>query len=485
MHRMGKGHVIARNSFFLALAHGSSKVFSIALTAVAGRVLGTGGYGLYAMGLSLVEVGRVAAASGLDFLVAREVASEPRAASRVASNAAAVKILAGLLAYGLLILLVPWLEYPRSVLMVVAILGSALLFENLSDLVDAVFQGRERMEFTTRAIAVSSAVVFVLGTAALLSGLGLAGYCGSMAAGFLLRWGVVTWMAQREGFARITPGQLQSPEIRRLARASLPLVGATVFGLLFHRVDILMLGKLVDPGQVGLYGAAVRIIDVVVLAPRILGSAVYPTLRRTRSQEGDPAAMTLVAESTRLSLVLCSAIALGVWALAPFALRWIPGPQFVPATGALRLLAWGVVLQAGVHMMARVFFAIDREKDFLPVLGISLVCNVALNAWWIPRMGIEGAAWATVVSYTVNLALYFLFAARRGFAVSLRRSVLGPALALAPAVALAWWRSADADGLRVGTMAGGWVVGLLVFRAFGRDDARRLRLLLRPDRHSG
>ena len=96
---MGKGRVIARNSFFLALAHGASKIFSIALTAVAGRVLGTGGYGLYAMGLSLVEVGRVAAASGLDFLVAREVASDARTASRVASNAAAVKILGGFFAF--------------------------------------------------------------------------------------------------------------------------------------------------------------------------------------------------------------------------------------------------------------------------------------------------------------------------------------------------------------------------------------------------
>jgi O-antigen/teichoic acid export membrane protein len=478
---MSKGRVIARNSFFLVLAHGASKIFSIALTAVAGRVLGTGGYGLYAMGLSLVEVGRVAAASGLDFLVAREVASEPTSASRVASNAGMVKIIGGLIAYFGLIVAVVLLDYPRPVLWVVMILGSALFFENLSDMVDAVFQGRERMEFTTRAFAISSAVIFVVGTIALLSGLGLVGYCAAMVVGFVLRWLIVLFLARREGFLRLSPRLVEGAEVRRLTKAAVPLLGATVIGLLFHRVDILMLGKLVEPSEVGLYGAAVRIIDVVVLAPRILGSAVYPTLRRVLTREGDRPAIDLVAESTRLSLIICSGIALCVWALAPLALRLIPGPEFVPATGALRLLAWGVALQAGVHMMARLFFAIDREKDFLPVLGLSLVCNVILNAWWIPRLGIEGAAWATVVSYSVNLGLYFLFAARRGFAVSLRRSVLGPAFALVLAGVVGVWRAPDSDLARVAWMFGAWLLALVAFRVLGRDDLRRAHLLFRPE----
>ena len=40
----------------LATAHGASKVFSIGLTAIAGRLLGPAGYGLYATGSALVEV---------------------------------------------------------------------------------------------------------------------------------------------------------------------------------------------------------------------------------------------------------------------------------------------------------------------------------------------------------------------------------------------------------------------------------------------
>ena len=52
---MAIGRSIARNSAFLAAAHGSSKVFSIALTAVAARVLGPVGFGLYGTGAALVE----------------------------------------------------------------------------------------------------------------------------------------------------------------------------------------------------------------------------------------------------------------------------------------------------------------------------------------------------------------------------------------------------------------------------------------------
>lgn len=480
-----KSRVIARNTAWLVMAHGASKVFSIGLTAIAGRILGTAGYGLYATGSALVEVGRVVAASGLDFLVTREVASDARAASGVASNAAAVKVLAGIATYLLLVAAALWFGYPPAVLFVVLILGSGLFLENLSDIVDAVFQGRERMEFTTRAMVVSGAATFVLGAAALVGGLGLYGYCSALALGFVARWALVLGFARRQGFARLSPAEVRRTELSRLTRAAVPLFGATVISLLFHRVDLLMLGRMVPEEQVGLYGAAVRIIDVAVLAPRILATAVFPAMRRAREREDAAATVRLVGESLRLSLILCSGVALGVWAVAALALRWIPGPAFLPATGALRLLSWGIVLQAGSHMMARLLFSIDREADFLRIGGVSLVCNIALNAWWIPRLGIEGAAWATVTSYVVNVLLYLWFAGIRGYRVPVLRSVLVPGLAVLGAAGVAAWALPRGDLPASAAAIVAWILVLVALGGVGPRDWSRLREMLRAGEGQG
>ena len=74
---MSDGRRIATNSFWLGLAFGGSKFFTIILNAVAGRVLGPAGFGLIGIASALAEIGKLISGAGLDYLVAREVASDP------------------------------------------------------------------------------------------------------------------------------------------------------------------------------------------------------------------------------------------------------------------------------------------------------------------------------------------------------------------------------------------------------------------------
>jgi len=477
---LANGRTIARNSAFLGLAFAISKLFSIGLTAIAGRVLGATGFGLYATGAALVEVGRIVGGAGLDYLVAREVASAPERADRVARHAAALKLAAGAVIYLALLAIVVWMDYPRPVLGVVLIVGTALFLENLSDTLDAVFQGVERMHVTTIAFATSSAFVFVSGAAALLGGLGVLGYAACFAAGFVVRFAVMLRAATRDGLVSSRWRGLERGESVRQLRAAVPLLGATVLAVVFHRMDLLMLGRMEAPEKVGLYAAAVRIVDVVVLLPRILATAVYPTLRKQLDVDATRLG-AMVADATRVSLVLCSLAGLAVWFLAPVALRWIPGPEFVPATDALRLLSWGIVLQGGAHMIARLLLAIEAERDFALVAGASLLVNLGLNLWSIPRFGIEGAAFATLAAYGVNLALYFVVAARRGRRIPLGRSVIGPIGAVVAAFAVTVWMSDAASWVQVATVAAGWAIVLVGLRGVRGMDLDRIRKLIRRD----
>lgn len=474
---MSTGRTIVRSSFFLAVAHGASKLFSVALTAIAGRVLGTAGFGIYAIGTSIVEVARVVAASGLDFLVAREVAADPKCADRVASNAALLKVVLGAIAYVAMLGFVIALDYPAGVLGVVLVLGSAVFFENLSDIVDSVFQGRERMEYIARTFLITAIFLFVSAAAALLSGLGLRGYVVCFALSFVMRWGLMLRFAKRTGFVRIRLANIDAPEMRRLLRNALPLFGATVLSLLFHRMDILMLGKMSTPEEVGLYSAAVRIVDVLVLVPRVLATAVYPALRRHRDE--NPIKMQeVVAESTRLTLVVCSVVGLVTWIVAPFALMVTPGPEFVPGAVVLRILSWGILLQGAAHLGARLLIVVEAERDVLWVGLGSMLTNLGLNWWWIGLWGKEGAALATLTSYAVAGILYLSFLRRRAVIVPLRRSVLAPVAALAIAWAATMYAPLSSS-MHWGGILVVWVVPLLLLRALRPGDLQALRAMLR------
>ena len=126
---------------------------------------------------------------------------------------------------------------------------------------DAVFQGTQRMDYITRTMMVSSASIFVFAVAALLLGLGLEGFVTGITLGCLVRMLVGTSYLRRH-FGRLSPREVQSNEVRRLTRAAGPLMGATILGLVFHRIDILMLSRMVDEAHWGYYGVAVRVVDV-------------------------------------------------------------------------------------------------------------------------------------------------------------------------------------------------------------------------------
>lgn len=473
-----RGRTIARNSVFLGIAFVFSKVFTIGLTAIAGRVLGTVGFGLYATGAAMVEVGRIVGSAGLDYLVAREVATDATKASRVARHTAVIKLIGGVFIYLVVLAIAAFGGYPPIVLSVVLILGTAFFFENVSDTLDAVFQGVERMHFTTIAFVSSAAFVFVSGAAALLGGLGILGYTACFAAGFVVRFALLFRAARREGL--LGRESIERAELSRQFRAAIPLLGATVLAMVFHRMDLLMLGRMESPENVGLYAAAVRIVDVVVLVPRILATAVFPTLRKQLDE--DPSRLgAMVADATRLSLVVCSLAGLGVWVFAPLALRLIPGPEFLPATDALRWMSWGILLQGGAHMVARLLLAIDAERDFAMVAGASLVTNLVLNLVWIPRYGIEGAAFATLASYAVNLALYFVAAARRGKRIPLGRSIVGPVGAAVAARAVTAPLAVRGDVTQAVGMVLVWAVVLVVLRGVRGMDLERLGKIVRRE----
>ena len=473
---MSDGRRIATNSFWLGLAFGGSKFFGIVLNAVAGRVLGPAGFGLLGIASALAEVGKLISGAGLDYLVAREVASEPSRAPRLAHDVALVKLINAAVVYVLLALVVSTLDYPRMLLPLVLIFGTALFLENLSDLLDAVFQGVQRMRITTVAFMVSGAVVLSTGVAALLGGLGLRAYAACFALGFLVRFLVMFVAARRANLIELSGRGIDRKETRRLVIASLPLLASTALALIFHRMDLLMLGKLESVAQVGLYTAAIRVIDSVVLVPRVLGTALYPALRQSLDTDPD-AARRLLADSSRITLAVCSGIGVLVWILAPWALRITPGPEFVPATEVLRLLSYGIVMQGLSHVVARLLLAIDAERDFVVAVSVSLVLNFGLNLWLIPRMGISGAAWATLIAYAVNISLYLIAAWRRGYALPWRNGIGGPLLAMAAAAIVATTGSIPGPPwLKLLVV---WAVLLVATRGLRVADLRQLFGLLR------
>jgi O-antigen/teichoic acid export membrane protein len=181
------------------------------------------------------------------------------------------------------------------------------------------------------------------------------------------------------------------------------------------RLDQLLLGAVASNVAIGLYVIAVRLSEMTTLAADAIADALMPEVA---SAETANRADSLCGRSLRLAIYMHLLLLPPLWLAAPVILRVLFGQSFVPATGAFRWL----LVAAGVWSCGSIVINALRGFGYpgfstVARFAAAVVTGVALLVL-LPRMGITGAAIASLIGYTV-----MLFVALIGFAKKRRLSI--------------------------------------------------------------
>ena len=88
--------------------------------------------------------------------------------------------------------------------------------------------------------------------------------------------------------------------------------------------------------------------------------------------------------------------------LAPWLIVWLFGQEYSGAIVILRIYTWsGIGLFLGVAIN-QYLLSENRSRDIFLYNFLSMATNIALNLILIPRLGLTGAAWATLISYSAG-----------------------------------------------------------------------------------
>lgn len=201
-------------------------------------------------------------------------------------------------------------------------------------------------------------------------------------------------------------------DLRQWWRVAAPLFLVASFALLLRRTDLMMIGLLLQPSAVGIYGAASRVAELVgfflvavtVAAPPVI-SSLYHRGRRDELQR------LLAGLSLRVFL---PALGLGLL-LAAFGDRVLAlfGPEFTAGSRVLGLLVIGHLTSAAAGPVGFLLSMTDSQATVARVYGVVTVVNAGLNLALIPRFGSAGAAVATVLSIGLWNAWLYVVALRR------------------------------------------------------------------------
>src|SRR5438132_6505820 len=168
------------------------------------------------------------------------------------------------------------------------------------------------------------------------------------------------------------------------------------------RLDQLLLGAMASNVAIGLYVIAVRLSEMTTLAADAIADALLPEVA---ASEKTGRAELLCARSLRVAIYMHLLLLPPLWLAAPLILRILFGDSFVPATGAFRWL----LVAAGVWSCGSI--VINALRGFghpgmstVARFAAALVTGIGLVVL-LPRLGITGAAIASLIGYSVMLMI--------------------------------------------------------------------------------
>lgn len=377
------------------------------ISVILARLLGSAGYGAYAYALSWILVLGIAADLGLGGLLTRNIASyQTRSAwglmtglmewakRTVLFTSSGIALLSAVVLWILRTHLDPQILFPLLIALILLPLTALMRIRRtaMQGLYHLVLGQLPEMLFHPLLFIVLIGVVylFVEGsiTASWAVGMNI------VATGAAL---IISMKLLRKVFPQSARNASPVYETRTWLSSGLFMMLVGGLHIINSRTDILMLGAIKGAEAVGIYHAASRGAELIMLVLMPIHLALGPTVAGLYAEKNYERLQRIVTKITRLILLLSLPIMaclliFGYWFLLLF------GPDFTRGQIALSILSIGNLIHIALGPVALLLLMTRYERDATVGVGIGALLNVILNAFFIPIWGLEGAAIATVIS---------------------------------------------------------------------------------------
>lgn len=395
---------VASNTVAQLIGKAVSALATFIVTFLVARQLGASGYGDFVKITTYIAFFYLIADFGINALYLQQAESKASWPSLIF-----IRTLGGfaLMAFALgIVSLLPGTGgqgYTPYVRIGILLYSPTIVLQALITTGNAIFQKRLRYDLATWAIFFGSIV-----SVALLWSQFFVWHVGgvtnaliALGAGSLMTAITTMYFALREHpLLRL---RVSVPDIMRLLVPAIPLGVTLLFNLVYFRADSIVITLTRPTVEVGIYGLAYKVFEVVLVFPTFFMNAVYPFMIQGTRDVGQGKTKKILLQSALFLLLVSCLLSLIVWFSAPL-LTFIKN-DFAPSISALRVLSLGLPFFFVTSVTMWALIALKKQFALVVIYGVSMIINVAGNIVFVPQYGFMAAAWLTVVCEGLVLVL--------------------------------------------------------------------------------
>jgi O-antigen/teichoic acid export membrane protein len=333
----------------------------------------------------------------------------------------AIRLLTSALAYSC-IFIFAFHSYQHMTAIVVAIVAIGTFFDSISDVVYGIFQQNLRADYISRSMILKGILNFAMMWTTMyltrsvvwatlansISSLVIVALYDCPTAYFLHNRG-----AKRDATAKIKAilslGTFSTiPLTGKIALITLPLAISQLFVSVIGNVPQYFIQKDLGVRELGLYAAVTYLVNIGRAGIMAAGFAASPYLAKAYSQGRYLEYRNTVVKLAIISLILAVASPILAALIGRKAITILFTSEYAQRTSLIVLILFAGGLR---YLTTMIGYSIGAARYFnvqLLWFGVSLLVAVCACWWFVPRMGLEGAAVAASISAVAEVIIGFI-----------------------------------------------------------------------------
>lgn len=371
------------------------------------RYLGPEAFGELNFAISFAGLFAAFSTLGLDNIVVKKLVKDTENVGQILGTSFALKFMGALLGFVFIsaLLQLPQIKADDSIVYIVA----AIAFFQASNNIDFFFQAKAKNKYVARVKMVQTFFFAVIRIYLIITGADLIWFAWAYLLDAIILAVGLLFVFYKHGHYSFSSWRWDQSLALALFKSSWPLILSSLVISVYMKIDQVMLQYFLGLPAVGLYAAATRLSEVPYVIPIIIVTALFPAIinaKKTSSVLYENRMRHLYS----LMFVIAILIILPVTFLSEWIILFLYGDEFSRASEVLTIHIWSCVFVFWGISMSRWVLAENLQKKEFFYQFSGMLTNIALNALLIPKLGIAGAAWATLLSqFAANLCYPALF----------------------------------------------------------------------------
>ena len=188
--------------------------------------------------------------------------------------------------------------------------------------------------------------------------------------------------------------------LKSIVLKSLPVLISSISIILYMRIDQIMINSLLDEYNLGVYSVSVRFIEIFHFIPKIIMISFLPILLLSRKYNID--LLNLNSIIFKFSLILMIFIFFSSDYLIPFIFSNI----YIYSISSTKILSLSIIFVFYGVTNEHWYVSNNLQKYYAIYVFLGAIVNALLNYILIIKFGIEGAAYATVITYILIIFVF-------------------------------------------------------------------------------